>query len=150
MSTEAPAPGERRFLPGIPADHHGNSERILHVDDEPSVTITLHRLLQKLGYSVESFNLPHAAADRFRAAPHDFDLVITDLMMPGMNGIEVARTVQSLRHGLPVVLHSAFTDGHDAASIRRNGICEIIAKPAGLAVIAAALRRALASSSSQA
>jgi len=140
----SPADSEgRKFLPGIPAEHHGNGERILHIDDEPAVTTTFRRMLEKLGYRVESFNAPHAAADRFLSAPDDFDLVLTDMMMPGMDGIELARTIRSLRPGLPIVLHSAYSARYDSVHIHASGICEIMAKPAHLAHIAATLRRAL-------
>lgn len=143
MSNDATPPAGRQLLPGIPAAHHGNGERILHVDDEPAVTTTLRRLLQKLGYRVESFNISCAAADRFRATPHDFDLVLTDLMMPGMDGIELARSIQSLRPGLPIVLHSAYSDRYSRTVIHSSGVREIMAKPASLELIAATLRRAL-------
>ncbi len=142
MSTNAVVPPGRPLLPGIPAAHHGRGERILHVDDEPTVTTALQRLLQKLGYRVESFNSPFHAAERLRATPHDFDLVLTDLMMPGMTGLEIAETVRTLRPNIPVVLLSAFAEGHGAAAVQASGIREIIVKPAGIAVIAAALRRA--------
>jgi CheY-like chemotaxis protein len=147
MSTP-PADSEgRKLLPGIPAEHHGNGERILHIDDEPAVTTTLSRLLQKLGYRVESFNTPHAAARRFREAPHEFDLVLTDLMMPGMNGIELAGTIRSIRPDLPIILHSAYTERQDDILIGSSGIREVMAKPADLPRIAATIRRALASAS---
>lgn len=145
MSTP-PADSEgRKLLPGIPAEHHGNGERILHVDDEPAVTTTFRRLLEKLGYRVESFNAPHAATRRFHEAPDAFDLVLTDLMMPGMNGIELAGTIRSLRPDLPIILHSAYTERQDDILISSSGIREVMAKPANLACIAATIRRALAS-----
>lgn len=134
-------------LPGIPVEHQGNGERILHIDDEPSVTTTISRMLQKLGYRVESFNTPHAATRRFREAPQEFDLVLTDLMMPGMNGIELAGAIRSLRPELPIVLHSTYTDNQDIILLRASGICEFMEKPTDLARIAATIRRALSSSS---
>lgn len=142
MSTPFSKPEGQPLLPGIPAAHHGRGERILHVDDEPTVTTALQRLLQKLGYRIESFNSPLDAAERLRATPHDFDLVLTDLMMPGMTGLEIADLIRTLRPEVPVVLLSAFAEGHGAAAVRASGIREIIVKPAGIAVIAAALRRA--------
>jgi CheY-like chemotaxis protein len=148
MSADSTAPGGRQLLPGIPAEHHGNGERILHIDDEPAVTTTIRRLLQKLGYRVESFNAPHAGTRRFCEAPHEFDLVLTDLMMPGMNGIEVAAAIRSVRPDLPIVLHSAYAERQDDSDYRSNGIREIMAKPADLARIAATIRRALSPASS--
>ena len=145
MSPPLTQPAGRMPLPGIPVEHQGNGERILHIDDEPSVTTTISRMLQKLGYRVESFNTPHAATRRFREAPQEFDLVLTDLMMPGMNGIELAGTIRSLRPDLPIILHSAYTERQDDILISSSGIREVMAKPANLACIAATIRRALAS-----
>lgn len=143
MSSHEPEPAGRRLLPGVPAAHHGRGERILHVDDEPTVTLALHRLLAKLGYHVDVFNDPRTATTRLQAAPESYDLVLTDLMMPGMSGLEVARAVQVLRPNLPVVLLSAFTEGHSREDLTASGIREIIVKPASIGLIAASIRRVL-------
>lgn len=143
MTPERSSPDPRPLLSGVPADHHGRGERILHVDDEPTVTTALRRLLEKLGYSIVSFNSPHAAADHFRGTPAAFDLVLTDMMMPGMNGHELAEIVRAHRPELPIVLLSAYADGHDRQGASNGPFREIVLKPAGITVIAAALRRAL-------
>jgi len=124
-------------------EFHGQGEHLLHLDDEPTVTLSVQRLLQKFGYHVTSFNAPQAALDHFRANPQRFHLVLTDLMMPGMNGLQFAAAVQAIRPGLPVVMLSAFSEGCQAEDIRRSGIREFIVKPAGLIPIAEAVRRAL-------
>lgn len=143
MSTASQPSDSRPLLQGVPAAHHGRGERILHVDDEPTVTTALRRLLEKLGYRIESFNSPHAAADHFRGTPAAFDLILTDMMMPGMNGHEFAEIVRSHRPELPVVLLSAYAEGHGKPGAAGGPFCEIVLKPAGLPIIAAALRRAL-------
>jgi DNA-binding NtrC family response regulator len=126
---------------------HGRGEHLLHVDDEPTVTLSVRRILQKLGYSIDSFNCPNAALVHFCTAPHRYRLVLTDLMMPGMNGLQFATAVTALRPGLPVVLFSAFADGCIAEEVRRSGIRETLSKPAGLIPIAEVVRRALDSHS---
>lgn len=122
---------------------HGRGEHILHLDDEPTVTLSVQRLLQKLGYNVAAFNSPPLALDHFRGDPNRFHLVLTDLMMPDMNGLQFATAVLALRPTLPVVMFSAFGNGCSSAEIHRHGIREIILKPAGIIPIAEAIRRAL-------
>ncbi len=143
MNPASPSSGDRPLLPGLAAADHGRGERILHVDDEPTVTTALQRLLARIGYRVESFNCPQAASARFRAAPHEFDLVLTDLMMPVVTGLDIAALVRALRPDLPVVLLSAYGERQDSPSLRAAGIHTVIAKPASIAVVAAALRRSL-------
>lgn len=150
MSEPSPRPPLARpfILAGLPPELHGRGEQLLHLDDEPTVTTSVRRLLQKLGYNIASFNAPDAALAHFRTEPHRFHLVLTDLMMPGMNGLEFAAAVLALRPGLPVVLFSAFGNGCSTEDIRHSGICEVVLKPAGLIPIAEAIRRALDSHSS--
>jgi DNA-binding NtrC family response regulator len=124
-------------------EHQGRGEHVLHVDDDPAVTLSLQRLLQKLGYHADSFNCPKAALDHFRADPARFRLVLTDLMMPGMNGLQFAAAVTTLRPELPVMLFSAYADGCSAQEIKLSGIREVLIKPAGIIPIAEAIRRAL-------
>ena len=140
----APRPSDQpsanlRLRPAL----HGRGEHILHLDDEPTVTLSIQRLLQKIGYQVAAFNSPPAALDHFRSDPHRFHLVLTDLMMPDMNGLEFTSAVRALRPTLPVVLFSAFGNGCSSEEILRSGIREVILKPAGIIPIAEAIRRAL-------
>lgn len=143
MSPQPPPPSGPPASHRIPSAHFGRGERILHIDDEPTVTLALQRLLQKIGYRVEAFNLPEDALNRLRAAPTEFDLILTDLMMPVIDGLAVAAAAQALRPELPVVLLSAFTGAHEEETFRSAGIREIIIKPAGISLIAASLRRVL-------
>lgn len=143
-----PTSGQPLSLANLRPELHGRGEHLLHVDDEPTVTLSIQRLLQKIGYQVASFNTPHAALAHFHADPHRFHLVLTDLMMPEMNGLQFTSEILAVRPGLPVVMLSAFGAGYSSEEIRRSGIREIIAKPATLATIAASLRRVLDSHSS--
>ncbi len=147
MNSPTPAPSGRPLVPGVPPAHHSRGERVLHVDDEPTVTLAIQRILQKLGYRVESFNNSQAALDRLQSAPGEFDLILTDLMMPLVDGLAIAATARRLRPELPVVLLSAYTGNHTVAAMHASGVREIIAKPANVATLAAGLRRALDSAS---
>ncbi|MDW3221744.1 MAG: PAS domain S-box protein [Paracoccaceae bacterium] len=84
------------------------SERILLVDDETEVLATFRRLLTRLGYRVEAFSSPLTALERFRADPKRFDLVISDMVMPGLSGEELVRAVRALHQNIPVIYCSAY------------------------------------------
>ena len=122
---------------------HGLRQRILLLDDEPALTVTLQRLLERLQYHVTSFNSAAEALALFRKSPGAFDLVITDLTMPEINGLEVARTLHTLRPELPVILVSGFAPDATPDRLRAAGIGELLIKPVSLPALAEALQRAL-------
>jgi signal transduction histidine kinase/CheY-like chemotaxis protein len=84
------------------------SGHILLVDDETAITKVLERVLVRHGYRVTAFSDPLAALAEFQKAPADFDLMISDLTMPGMDGLELAKRVFLLRPEFPVVLATGY------------------------------------------
>jgi len=118
--------------------------RILLVDDETALTTAFQRLLEHLNYRVTSYNHAGEAVRWFRENPAQFDLVITDLAMPDMNGLEVARQLRSLRPEMPVVLTTGFAPELDREKMQAAGICELLEKPVSLSALAAVLERTLA------
>lgn len=64
-----------------------------------------------------------------RQDPLQFDLVLTDMNMPGMSGIDVAREVLALRPGLPVVITTGYVRASDVAVTREMGVRDVILKP---------------------
>lgn len=102
--------------------------RILLVDDEESVVTLGREMLQKVGYRVETDTDPRAALERIRSAPHAFDLVITDLTMPHMTGVDLAEEAARIRSDLPVVLCTGY---HEASqTLKPNGnIRAVLSKP---------------------
>ena len=121
----------------------GRGERILFVDDEQALCSSTQRLLEKIGYRVEASSSPVAALERFRANPGSFDLVITDLTMPFMTGMELALAMIALRPGLPVVLASGFSGTWTRESVRAQGLRDLIIKPMTAAALSTTLRRVL-------
>lgn len=87
------------------------SERILLVDDEPEVVSTCRKILESLGYDVEAYIDPTAAVARFETDPERFDLVMTDFVMPEMNGEQVSRAVRTQRNDCPIILCTAYQPG---------------------------------------
>jgi CheY-like chemotaxis protein len=102
--------------------------RILLVDDEESVVTLGREMLQKVGYRVETDTDPRAALERIRSAPHAFDLVITDLTMPHMTGVDLAEEAARIRSDLPVILCTGY---HEASqTLKPNGnIRAVLSKP---------------------
>jgi CheY-like chemotaxis protein len=86
-----------------PANDH---KRILVVDDEPSVRQAVSLLLGCAGYSVEAVASGEDALVRLQTAP--VDLLITDNMMPGMSGLELAATAKARLPSLPIIMFTAY------------------------------------------
>jgi CheY-like chemotaxis protein len=131
----------RRDEPAFP---RGHGEHVLYIDDEESLVVLGRRILEQIGYRVTAFTSPAAAIATLEAGGGDYALLLTDLNMPGVSGLEVVRAVQRLRPGLPTALISGFTTPELRASAAAIGVLEVINKPAGIAEIAAALQRILA------
>jgi len=111
------------------ASLHGRGERILYLDDEESLVILAKRMLERMGYRVTGFKNPDEALAAFAAAPQDFDLVLTDLSMPGMSGMEVSRQILQIRPDIPVLLATGYVRSEDVEQARAIGIREVIWKP---------------------
>ena len=81
------------------------SKRILVVDDEPDVNITLRKVLEKNGFIVDSYEDPFLALDNFK--PHYYDLLILDIKMPEMNGFTFYREIKKLDGKMKVCVLTA-------------------------------------------
>ncbi len=88
----------------------GGTERILLVDDEPSIVKMQKLMIQRLGYTVATQNSSMEALESFRADPGSFDLIITDMTMPGMTGDRLAAEVKKIRPDIPVILCTGFSE----------------------------------------
>ncbi|HEX5091588.1 MAG TPA: ATP-binding protein, partial [Burkholderiales bacterium] len=140
------AEGEPEPRPAPSADlPRGHGERILYVDDEEALVTLVTRLLTRQGYAVSGFTGADEALAAVHAAPGDYDLVITDLNMPGTSGLELAREVLRAHPDLPVAVTSGYiTDElHDEAA--RLGVREVIYKPNTVDEMTAAIHRVLES-----
>jgi two-component system cell cycle sensor histidine kinase/response regulator CckA len=119
------------------------SERILLVDDDLSLLDAGAKVLQRLGYEVESRSSSIEALQLFREAPERFDLVITDQIMPKMTGLDLAREVLAVRPTMPIMLCSGFNEAVDAVSIGELGIRAFVLKPLIIAEVAQVVRQVL-------
>ncbi len=118
-------------------------DRVLVIDDEPQITRVLRAGLAAQGYDVRTANDPEEALQVFRDWPPD--LVITDLMMPGMSGVEVCRAIRS-RSAVPVLVLSVRDHERSKVEALDAGADDYVTKPFGiqelLARVRAHLRRA--------
>jgi PAS domain S-box-containing protein len=121
----------------------GHGQKILVVDDEPALTATIQRLLERLNYQVTIRNGAHEALALFQDNPGNFDLVLTDLTMPEMNGLELARHLRTFRPDVPILLTSGFLADSSVEELHALGLSEPLEKPVSMAALAEALRRAL-------
>ena len=121
----------------------GSGQRILFVDDEPAVVQLGGRMLLKLGYRPLVFTSSTEALAAFRENPAEIDLVLTDLTMPGITGVELARQVHALRPGLPLVIASGHLQTDDANQARALGVRHFVEKPFSLGALAENVYEAL-------
>ncbi len=105
------------------------TERILLVDDDRLVADMLEGLLSDLGYQLTTERTGYTAWNRFKQQPDDFDLLITDMTMPGMTGAELADRVLNLRPQLPIILCTGFSDRINQQQARQAGIRAFAMKP---------------------
>jgi CheY-like chemotaxis protein len=116
---------------------------VLFVDDEVQLCRSSRLILERLGYRASVFTDASEALEEFTRAPWNFDALLTDLTMPRLNGVELARRVLALRPDFPVVLLSGFSDKWTPERAAAVGIREVLEKPAAVTALAEAIRRAL-------
>ncbi len=119
------------------------AERILFVDDEAILAELGQELLGALGYKVVTKTNSFEALETFRADPQGFDLVITDMTMPGLRGEELAREIIALRPDMPIILCTGYSELINETQAREMGISEFVMKPYMAGSFADTIRKAL-------
>jgi CheY-like chemotaxis protein len=117
--------------------------RILLVDDETMVTDATKSNLENLGYDVQTENNPVRALFLFEAEPYSFDLVITDMSMPKMTGLQLSMKISQIRKDIPIILITGFSDLLDDHNLLEYGIRELIQKPIRKVILAHAISNIL-------
>ncbi len=107
----------------------GNGQHVLFVDDEPAICGVTEHVLRSLGYRVTTYTDPMAALESFKRDPRAVDLLLSDVNMPGMNGVELAKRFLALRRELPVLLISGFSGNWTPENVRPLGILDLLQKP---------------------
>jgi two-component system cell cycle sensor histidine kinase/response regulator CckA len=124
----------------------GGSERILLVDDEAALVEAAVRLLKRLGYDVVGICDASAALETFRKGDR-FHLVITDLTMPHLTGIQLAEEIKKIKPDIPVILCSGYSTSQGPGQLKTFGISGFISKPFVKSELARVIRRVLDSQS---
>lgn len=119
------------------------NERLLLVDDEEPIALMEQMLLEKLGYQITTRTSSTDALATFKADPARFDLVISDLGMPEMTGIQLAKSLRSIRPDMPVVLCSGFVTEQDEQSATAAGVKKFLMKPVATGDLAKTVRQVL-------
>jgi two-component system cell cycle sensor histidine kinase/response regulator CckA len=119
------------------------SERLLVVDDEPSVVEIASETLKRLGYQVTTAESGPAGWKTFEEAPQRFDLVITDHVMPEITGMRLAEKMLEIRRDLPIILFTGYTETVTPEKAREKGISEFLLKPVVARELAETVRRVL-------
>ena len=96
-----------------------------------------------LGYTVTAGTSSQEALTCFRARPEAFDLVITDMTMPGLTGRELIRELLAIRPDIPVIMCSGFSEFVNSGEAKNAGISEFLMKPYDMSRMAQVIRRVL-------
>ncbi len=128
-------------MPRMAAQGVGLRERVLLVDDEESLVLLLTRTLEQLNFRVSGETDPTAALAKFSAHPQDFDVLITDLAMPGMSGFDLVRAIRKIRPALPVIVTTGYIRPEDVGLAHSLGIQHLILKPNTIKELGQVLQR---------
>lgn len=119
------------------------TERILVIDDERYIAHMIVQMLESLGYTVEAKTNSSEAFEAFLKDPFNYQLVITDQIMPQITGDALARKLLAVRSDLPIILCTGFSDLIEKEWLREIGIRDLVMKPILKSEIARVIRRSL-------
>lgn len=119
------------------------TEKIMIVDDEEYIRNSTTGLLEDFGYTPISFSNGLEALEAFKKNPKGFDLIITDMTMPGMTGNELAAKILNIRPELPIILCSGYSQATAITNTEKNGIRQVLQKPVNLEEMALMIRQLL-------
>ncbi|CAK8711623.1 histidine kinase [Candidatus Electrothrix aarhusensis] len=118
-------------------------EHILLVDDEEPIALLEKKMLEQLGYQVTMHIHSPEALEAFRAEPDVFDLVISDMAMPSMTGDQLAMELLAIRHDIPIIISSGFSERLNNGRGAKIGIKDFLEKPFLQSKLAKTVRKVL-------
>jgi PAS domain S-box-containing protein len=140
------------YLPLIQGEYHTESHpvtqakgnrTILLVDDEDIILKSIQRVMKGFGFDVITVKSGLEAIEVFSRIPECIDLVVTDMTMPGMTGIELTRKLIDVRSDIPIILCTGFNDAVNPQRARSMGIKGVLEKPADINELKSAIDQAL-------
>ena len=127
--------------PGNPPPAAAPTGRVLLVDDHRKVREAMADILRQAGHTVRSLSSAAEALDALAA--ESYDVIITDLQMPGMTGLQFIRTLETIRHGAQILMVTAYASVTTAVDAMRHGTFDYIEKPFGVEQLEQLVERAL-------
>src|SRR5919202_4428426 len=132
--------------------HAPNSHYILIVDDEPDILSIVRRVLEEYGFNVCCFTKPNIALEHYRISPNNHTLVISDLHMPNINGLEFLRKVRDINSDTKIFLTTSnfemsdlgvllFPNSNLSSSLNNFIIDEFIQKPFSIEKLIVLIRK---------
>jgi PAS domain S-box-containing protein len=118
----------------------GRGRKVLLVDDDDAILSIGSNLLARLGFSPVVYSRPTDALGAYLGDPSGFSLVISDLTMPGMNGIELTSQILAVRPDIPVILTSGYLNADAQKRARESGVRCLINKPFDVRELVAQVR----------
>jgi PAS domain S-box-containing protein len=134
-----------RSIPTEQRAYHYGYGHILFIDDQPEILEWANRSLTTLGYTITATSKGSDGLALLKQDPSRFDLVVTDLVMPDMDGMEVITTINQIAPNIPVILCSGHNRETVAAEAQKAGVAGMLTKPFTMAnfsrMIATALQQ---------
>ncbi|MFL6619109.1 MAG: ATP-binding protein [Povalibacter sp.] len=122
----------------------GNGEHVMYVDDEEALVLLMERALAKKGYVITGHSNPAAALKDFASRPEAFQVIITDLAMPGMSGPHLAEKLREIRPDVPIIMTSGYIRAEDRQAAQQLQINQLVYKSNTVDQLAEALASEIA------
>ncbi|MFH2059459.1 MAG: ATP-binding protein [Pseudomonadota bacterium] len=119
------------------------TERILFIDDEIAIANLNKQLLERIGYTVEAITDPKQALELFQTRSENFDLVITDMTMPGISGDMLTLELLKIRPDIPVILCTGYNNMISEDKALKLGIRAFVYKPVLYSDLSKIIRKVL-------
>ena len=110
----------------------GNRQVVMVVDDEVSINKVFNQMLNKLNYDVYCFEESEKALADYLDYPEKYDLIITDLSMPKMTGIDLIKEIRSISLSIPIILCTGYSEFLSDESIDKYRITDYMVKPVSI------------------
>lgn len=121
----------------------GKQEAVLLVDDDQMILDIMGKILKQLGYDVTGFLDPEKALEIFQEKHHEFDLVITDMTMPHMSGIELTNKILDIDPQKPIIICTGYSETIQGKTAQDLKVSALLMKPVRISTLANEVRMAL-------
>lgn len=105
------------------------SETIMVIDDDKTILQSTKELLEECGYNVNTYSDSETAILEFSNYPKKFDLIVTDMTMPKITGIQLSKRILKIRNDIPIILCSGYSENTSENEISKIGITKFVKKP---------------------